>query len=90
MHQGRSGTDAQKTITQRLETVGTKWIAGVRRTVRSNFLLETILMMLEGLITASLLTSRRCFGRFFAELIKEEDQQLAWSGFEEGGSKQIK
>ena len=30
MHHGRSGTDSQKTITPRLETVGTKWIAGVR------------------------------------------------------------
>ena len=71
---------------QRLETVGTKRIAGVR----TKFSLETTLTMLEGPISASSLTSRRCFGRRFAELFKGEDQQLAWSGIEGGGSKRIK
>ena len=49
--------------------------------------------MLEGLIPASSLTSRRCFGRRFAELFKGEDQRLAWSGVEnneKGGSKLLK
>ena len=69
----RLGTDAQKAITQRLETVGTKWTAAVW---------ETTLTMLEGPIPASSLTSRRCFGTRFPELFKGE---LAWSGDEWGG-----
>ena len=77
---------AQKAIAQRLETVGTKWIAGVW----INFSRETTLTMLEGPILASSLTYRRCFGRRFAELFKGEDQQLAWSGIEAGKSKWIK
>ena len=82
MHQDRLGTNAQKAISQRLETVGTKWIAGVR----TNF----SLMMLEGPYPATSLTSRRSFGRRLAELFKGEDKQLAWSGVEGGGSKRIK
>ena len=73
-------TDAQKVITQRRETVETKRMASV----------ETTLTMLVGLIPASSLTSRRNFGRRFAELLKGEDQPLAWSGVEGGGSKWIK
>ena len=38
--------------------------------------------MLKGLIPASSLNSRRCFGRRFAELFKGEDQQLTWCGVE--------
>ena len=72
----RSGIHAQKAITQRLETVGTKGIAGVR----TNVSLKTTLTMLEGLILASPLTFRRCFGRRVAELFKGEAQRLAWSG----------
>ena len=88
MHQGRWGIHAQKVITQRLETVGTKWIAGVR----TNFSLKTTLTMLEGLISASLLTSRRCFGRRFSELFKPEGeaQRLAWSGLKGVGSNFVK
>ena len=44
MHQDRLGTDAQKAITRRLESVGTKRIPGVR----ANFSLETTLTMREG------------------------------------------
>ena len=69
MHQGRLGTDSPKAITQRLETVGTKWIAGLW----TNFSLETTLMMQEGPIPASSQTSRRCFGRLFAEMFKAEN-----------------
>ena len=86
MHQGRSGIDTQTAITQRLEMVGTKWIAGVW----TSFSLETTLTMLESPIPASSLTSRRCFGRRFAELFKGEDQKMAWSGIEGGGSEQTK
>ena len=72
------GVIAQKAIAQSLKTVGTNWIAGVL----TNFSLEMTLTMLEGPIQASLLTSRRCFGRRFAERFKGEDQQSAWSGIE--------
>ena len=58
---------------QRLETVGTKWIAGIR----TNFSLKSTLTMLLGPIPASSLTSRRWFWRRFPELFKGEDQQLA-------------
>ena len=68
---------AQMAIAPRLETVGTKWMAGIW----TKFSPETTLTMLQGPILASSLTSMRCFGKRFAELFEGEDQQLAWSGF---------